>query len=77
MDTMHGDWGAGMGSGMWVFWTILVVVIAVIIRAVFGAQSNTTQRDSHNEALEILKERYASGDINDEKFEHRKNELEK
>ncbi len=84
MDTMHGDWSAGMGFGMWIFWIALIVVIVVILRVVFGTRSNATQLDSHREkpadshddALDILKARYARGEINDEEFEHRKIELE-
>ncbi len=88
MDTMHGDWGAEMGFGMWVFWIVLIVVIVVIFRVVFGSRSNvtpsasaeahdTTLVDSHEDAQEILKARYARGEIDDEEFERRKSELEK
>lgn len=76
---MHGDgsWGwAWMGGGMWIFWILLIVVIVVLIKAMTGSgiDSPTERPES---PLEILKERYARGEINEDEFERRKRELEK
>ncbi len=71
----------GMGwGGMWfapIFW---VVIIGVIIWAVVTiVNKNNRKQQNHfpreEEALEILKKRYARGEINREQFEQMKNDL--
>jgi len=75
---MYGDhfsWmGMGMGMGMWLFWIVLLVIIIVIVKAV---TANATVSPPKEEPMEILKSRYARGDIDDEEFQRRKSELEK
>ncbi|MEQ8360176.1 MAG: SHOCT domain-containing protein [Cytophagales bacterium] len=60
---MHGLW--------WLFWVIL---LAVILFTVFGSKIN--RKRGKDSPLEILKRRYASGDISTEEFEERKKVLE-
>jgi putative membrane protein len=73
-------WGYGMG---W-FWTIIMVVfwIAVIVGIIFlikwlvistGAGGRAARLE--DSALEILKRRYARGEINKEEFEEKKKDL--
>jgi putative membrane protein len=72
----------GMVSGglfMWVFWFILLALIVVIIRAVLigitpDKDNKQLQKDT---PLDILKIRYASGEIDEEEFERRRRELER
>ena len=63
-----------MGFGMLfmaLFWVILIVG-GVLLAKWFMGQSKMTREDS---ALEILKKRYARGEINKQEFEERKQDL--
>lgn len=68
----HSGWG--MGMGMWLFW-IVVIIIAVVLVKVIGSGSSTTSTEKS--PMEILKARYARGEIDEEEFNRRRNELEK
>lgn len=73
----HENWGWGhMIYGplmMIVFWGGLIVVAVLAVRWLGGGASHK-QNDSSNRstALEILKERFARGEIDQEEFEKRK-----
>jgi putative membrane protein len=72
---MDGFGGHGWGMGWW--WIIgLIVLIAVIWIIVKSMNQNTgSAKSSGKSALDILKERYASGEIDKEEFEKRKKDL--
>ncbi len=70
---MYADHFSGMGIGMWLFWILLVVIIVVIIK---GVASNRTLPPPKEDPIEILKSRYARGEIDAEEFQHRLTELE-
>ncbi|MBD3378804.1 SHOCT domain-containing protein [candidate division KSB1 bacterium] len=66
-------WG-GMWFG-WVFWIIVIgLVVYAIVRATTGRQQ--TSQSSNETPLDILKKRYAKGEINKEQFEEMKKNLE-
>ena len=74
---MHHYGFMGMGWGTWIFW---IAVLAVILIAAIGA-GRRASRPYHQEraapsALEILKERYARGEIGTEEYRDRRNVLE-
>lgn len=73
----EGGWTGGgwMGGGMWVFWILLIVVVVVLIKALAG-RGPGSPTEQHESPLEILKTRYARGEINEEEFERRRRELE-
>lgn len=60
---------------MMIFWWVLIIAaILVFIRVMM--KSGNKKSDSQNETpLEILKRRYAKGEITKEEFEERKNDL--
>ena len=70
----HG-WGMGWGMGWW--WIIgLIIVVAIVWMVVKSMNTNSRGNlPSGKSALDILKERYAKGDINKEEFEKRMKDL--
>ncbi len=69
--------GNGMGIIMIFFW---VAVLAAIILLVSGAFSNRSEAgadrsEQHFDAMEILKQRYARGEINKDQFERMRHDL--
>lgn len=76
---MHDGWGHMMGwggsmlggIGMLVFWGVVVAVLVLIALNFTGA----SRLPSGSTALEILKQRYAKGEINKEEYEQRKKTL--
>jgi len=68
--------GGWTGAGMWVFWIVLVVIIVLLIRA-FGSGGSAAPPAPRESPLDILKARYARGEIDDEEFQRRRRELEK
>lgn len=72
----NSDWGYNMmggafgGIAMLFFWILFILFIVWIVKEVSGKDSNSSSR-----ALDILKERYAKGEINKEEFEAKKKDL--
>ncbi len=71
----YGWGGAGMGLGMLLFWVLVVALIAVGLK-IFTSSRDLGLRDKEKSALDILKERYARGEIGREEFEQKKHDLE-
>jgi len=76
---MHGynGYGFGMGHGMgfgWIIWIVVIVLIIFLLVKLYGSQNNSTGREE-DRALEILKERYAKGEIDKQEFEEKKKDL--
>ena len=77
---MMGDWGSGWGWGMgfgWIFmllfWALIILGIVALARWIFstGASGSGAGRPP----LDILKERYARGEITREDFLERRDVL--
>lgn len=72
----------GFGFGfifMLIFWALVIFVIFALIRGFSGhgcGHNLDKYRGGGNKALDILKERYAKGEINKEDFEKMKKDLE-
>ena len=71
----HYGWG-GMGFGMLLFWGLLIVGIVMLVKCTMSSGS-CGKRDGEKSALDILKERYARGEIEREEFEQKKHDLDK
>ena len=70
---MMGWHGWGMGFG-WIFGMIfLVLLIWIIVR--LATQNQFYGHESRNKAIDILKERYARGEIDKKEFEEKKKDL--
>jgi putative membrane protein len=72
---MHGFGGMGFGMAWW--WIIGLVLVAAIIWTIIRSTGHNNQNNTadHKSALDILKERYARGEIDKEEFETKKRDL--
>jgi putative membrane protein len=62
------------GGYMWLFWFIVVIGIVVLVAWIIR-QSRPSESNKIEGALEILKKRYAKGEIGKEEFEQKKKDL--
>ena len=67
-----------LGAFGWIFmilwWVLIVVAIVALVRWLMR-QSSDTERKGEKTALEILKQRYAKGEIDKQEFEEKKNDI--
>lgn len=72
-----GGWLAGLLM-MLIFWGGLIVLVVLVLRAFSSSRSSqpTNQMGTGETALDILKKRYARGDISKEEFEAIRRDLE-
>lgn len=82
----YDHWGMGGGFGgfglifMAACIAIVVLIIFAIVRALQGGNGSsaaTSQVDARNQALQILQERYARGEIDETEFNERRRVLGK
>ncbi len=62
------------GGFMWVFWIFIIIGLIFLIRWILPQGGSDDVKGSES-ALDILKRRYASGEIDREEFERKKNDL--
>lgn len=58
------------GGFMWIFWIALVLIVIWITKNITGNNS-----EKPKSAMDILKERYAKGEIDKEEYESKKQDL--
>ncbi len=74
------------GSGMWIFPMIMMVIMLLVVFGLFrrrGFRPPWSQGNDHHQSestgsetpLDILKKRYAKGEITKEEFEQMKNDI--
>ena len=68
----HGFYGGGV---MWLLWLVLIIGIVYVLLNLPG-RGNSMPPDKNESALDILKKRYARGEIDTEEYERRRDELE-
>jgi putative membrane protein len=66
-----GGWGLGW-IFMIIFWGLVIVGVIFIVRYLIGATKGANGKES---ALDILKKRYARGEIDKEEFEQKKKDI--
>ena len=76
---IHWDygWGMGFGSGwfsMIIFWVLLILGIVYIVKMIAGSPK---KGDKEEAAIDILKKRYAKGEISKEEFDKIKDDIAK
>ena len=77
-----GDYGMSWGWGflgavhMVLWWVLIILGIVVLVKwLTVGFGSSSGGRADEGRALEVLKERYARGEIGKEEFEQKKRDL--
>lgn len=71
--------GGGMffgGGFMWIFWILLIVILVVIVKTMINTDNSGGKTLQDKSPMEILKKRYARGEIDEEEFERRRKQLE-
>ncbi len=73
MNWMFGNYGMGYGNGMGIFmiffWFLIILGIFLLIKALLGSGNKETKAEQKEDsAEEILKKRYARGEISEEDF---------
>ena len=69
---MYGGWWL-IGMGMMVlFWVVVILLVIWVVRSLLPRQ----MRSGHAQALEILQQRYAAGEINAAEYEQARERLE-
>jgi putative membrane protein len=75
---MMDGWGMGWFGGIFmiIFWILIIVGLVFVIRWLIQSSKGESGRvSSSSRALEILKERYARGEIERKEFEEKKQDL--
>lgn len=77
----YGEWGSmmhyGFGYGGMFMWIIFLIVIGLLIYFILQAQKTKGERSEQTEKpLDILKKRYAKGEITKEEYERMKGDIE-
>lgn len=70
-----GAWGLGMLLTMLLFWGLVITGIVLLIRWLVAGGSGPGVGRGSDRALEILRERYARGEIDKDEFEARRRDL--
>ncbi len=68
-------YGYGFGAFSVLWWILGIIVLIALLRWAFGWRRHRFDRWSTSSPLDILKERYAKGEINKEEFEAKKKDL--
>lgn len=72
----YGWGGMGFGGvGMLLFWGLIIVVVVFLARSFIGKSSGAQGSGSAKTALDMLRERYAKGEIDKEEFEQKRRDL--
>jgi putative membrane protein len=72
-----GGWGWGMGFGwifMILFWALVIFGVVALAKWIFP--TGTSARGAGKPPLDILKERYARGEITRDQYEQMRRDLE-
>ena len=75
---MMEGFGHGMGIGMgwgWIIGLVVLVLIVLLVVRSIGPNTEGNSPAAGESALDVLKKRYARGEIDKEEFEEKKKDL--
>lgn len=74
---MMGGWGMGWFGPIFMiaFWGLVIIALVLLIRWLVQGSRRGSHDNGSSKALEILKERYARGEIEREEFEQKKQHI--
>jgi len=73
---MMDGWGNGFGMGLMIFfWLLILVFIVTLIWFLIRKGSESPTESTGESSLEILKKRYARGEIDEEQYRRMKKEI--
>lgn len=66
-------WGGSAATGLGPFWTALgiLVLLGIVVTGMYLLLARAGPSSPDSDAIDILRRRYASGDIDEEEFERR------
>ncbi len=78
-----GGWGMMGGFGWWwfmpifmiLFWGLVIWGIVALVRGLSGSRGPDSTPPTADSALEVLKKRYARGEIDKEEYEEKKKDI--
>lgn len=73
MDGMNNGWGMGDGYG-WIIGLIVLVALIGVIVSVMQRRKNS-DRPKYNSPLDILKTRYAKGEITKDEYDEKRKHI--
>ncbi len=71
-----GHWFGFGGGFMWLIWILFIVAVIWVIKSAAGAGRGGEPPATRESALEILKARYARGEISAEEYQRMRREIE-
>lgn len=73
---MTDGWGSGYGMGVMVFfWLLVLGLIGVLIWFLIRKGSESSIKSDNETSFEILKKRFARGEIDEEEYRRKKKEI--
>jgi putative membrane protein len=72
------DWGYGWGGGLFMilFWIAVIVGIVLLVRWLSAVRPAGTGGAPPEKPLDVLKRRYAAGEIDKKEFEEKRKDLQ-
>jgi len=67
--------GYGFGAHMFIFWVFIIIMIVSIFRDGFSGKNRNFKQNESETPTQILKKRYAKGEITEEEYQKIKQEL--